>query len=105
MPLPRLESEASSPDVQVVHNGELICSGTLKKYDVEMRLSKESYPYDSLKFRAKPPKELTGVDPEQFGFMAGEHWYGMCLRQNLQYGPKFRMVTKYSVDRTWSALR
>ena len=70
-----------------------------------MRLPKEPYPSDALKSRPKPPKELTGVDPNTYDHMTGEHWYSLCLRQNLQYGPKFRMVTKYSVDRTWSELR
>lgn len=91
--------------LQVVYDGELICSGTLKKYDVEMRLPKEPFPDDCLKHRPKPPKEITGVDPSLYQYMSGDHWYSLCLRQNLQYGPKFRMVTKYSVDRTWAELR
>ena len=37
--------------------------------------------------------------------MLGEHWYALCERQNLQYGPKFQMVVKYAVDRTWTDIK
>ena len=37
--------------------------------------------------------------------LLGEHWYSLCERQNLQYGPKFQMVTKYGVDRAWCDLK
>lgn len=82
----------------------MICSGTLKKYDVEMMLPREPHPR-CIRDLPKPPKEMTGVDPDMYEYMSGEHWYSLCQRQNLQYGPKFRMVTKYSVDRSWAELR
>ena len=41
----------------------------------------------------------------QVDHLLGEHWYSLCERQNLQYGPKFQMVTKYGVDRAWCDLK
>ena len=51
------------------------------------------------------PVFLGGVDPDQYDHITRDHWYAMCLRQSLQYGPKFQMVSKYAVDRSWCDLR
>ena len=89
-----------------MHGKDVICDGILKHYNVEERLPKEKVP---LRFCQKVAKRLekscTGVDPETYDHLTGEHWYALCLRQNLQYGPKFQMVHKYAVDRTWTQIR
>ena len=46
-----------------------------------------------------------GVEAADYPAMLGEHWYALCERQNLQYGPKFQMVVKYAVDRTWTDIK
>ena len=45
------------------------------------------------------------MEAADYPAMLGEHWYALCERQNLQYGPKFQMVVKYAVDRTWTDIK
>ena len=89
----------------MLHNNDLICSGELRKYDPEQSLEEEMVPQDECQKKRKPGKDLTGVDPEVYQYLTTDDWYSFCERQNLQYGPHFRTVTKYSVDRTWSCIR
>lgn len=91
--------------MQVIYEGNIIADGHLKVYDVELQLSKEMEVRPDCKVMTKPSKEELGVDPETFDHITREHWYAICLRQSLQYGPKFQMVSKYAVDRTWCELR
>lgn len=91
--------------VQVLHGENVVASGTLKPYNVEDRLPKEFYPQRTCQLIAKAGKESLGVDPEEIDHLLAEHWYSLCERQNLNYGPKFQMVTKYAVDRSWCELK
>lgn len=92
--------------MQVIYETNIICDGHLKVYEVEDQLEKELPVRSECKIMTKPDKkELGGVDPEQYDYITREHWYAICLRQSLQYGPKFQMLSKYAVDRTWCELR
>lgn len=53
----------------------------------------------------RPPKEWTGVSPQEFDHLATEEFYALTERQNVQYGPHFQMVTKYAVDKSWFEIR
>lgn len=90
---------------QVLHGDDVVCDGTLKKYNTEERLHKEHVPLRHCQDIKKPSQDATGVAPETYDHLLGEHWYNLCERQNLQYGPKFQMVVKYAVDRTWCDIR
>ena len=90
--------------MQVLHGQDVVCEGTLKKYDTE-QLAKEKAPQRCCKEYGKPPASSTGIEATPEDHLTGEHWYGLCERQNLQYGPKFQMVTKYGVDRSWCDLK
>ena len=104
---PRIErTERRLPRwLQVIHGSDVICTGQLKKYDVELSLPKEMIPREDCRAVRKPGREVTGVDPEEHLYLGSDAWYSFCERQNLQYGPHFRTVVKYSVDRTWAAIR
>ena len=89
----------------MLHNGDCVCDGTLKKYNPEVQLAKEKRPQRACQDYAKPPKEWTGVEPGTHDHLTSEHWYTLTTRQNLQFGPKFQSVAKYAVDRSWCELK
>ena len=99
------KNETVFMSLQVLHGTDVVCDGTLKKYNTEERLPKENRPRRDCQDYNKPDKSSTGVDASPKDHLTGEHWYGLCERQNLQYGPKFQMVTKYGVDRSWCDLK
>ncbi|KAK9803511.1 hypothetical protein WJX73_000573, partial [Symbiochloris irregularis] len=90
--------------IPVTHGTDVVCDGVLKKYNSD-RLPKENVPLRDCQQYDKPGADSTGVSPETHDHLTGEHWYGLCERQNLQYGPKFQMVAKYGVDRSWCDLK
>ena len=89
----------------MLYGEDLICEGTLKKYDVENQLAKEHHPLRTCQDYPKPPREATGVEFEEVDHLLGEHWYSLCERQNLQYGPMFQTVVRYGIDRCWCDIR
>lgn len=90
---------------QVLHDDNVVCDGHLKRYSPEDSLHKEHVPLKGAAGSFLPPAGALGMDPKVNDHLLGEHWYSLCERQNLQYGPKFRMVQKYAGDRSWTEIR
>ena len=91
--------------MQVLHGENVVADGVLKAYNAEDSLGKEHTPMRTCQDIAKAGKDALGVDPESVDHLLAEHWYSLCERQNLNYGPKFQMVSKYAVDRSWCELK
>ena len=93
---------------QVLHGETVVCKGRMKAYEPETMLAKEHVPMSMTKeLFLKAGADALGVDPcdEQYEALSEDDWYALCARQHLEYGPKFRMVKRYAVDRSWTELR
>ena len=88
-----------------MHDSDILCEGTLKVYSPEDSLAKEQVPLTACRQMNKPDQELTGISSSKYEYLEAGHWYNLCERQSLQYGPKFQRVHKYAVDRSWCELK